>query len=494
MKQNEFERHVKAQMDELDLSPSDEVWIEVERRIRKEKKRRFIFWWPLFALLLAGGAGMYFFVNNNSDTNDTNTKRISANTPNKTEEKKKAEPGVSSKINSVKQQEVVNDKPAQLINENGGYNPVLYDKRIAFKPVVEKTNVSIEKSKSTTKQLQQEKKLLLTINSFLKSEENETRQAILPASVTKGKISVVENAVQQTSSDKNSVEIKQINEITSLVTATAAHTDSIKRSVQFVSATEKQDSAVVAVVPDNTIKLTKKNNWRWGGSILVGTSALADRFGILEKLATFDAAIINTPIANFGSSANSTTKRGATFTGSLFIQKQIKSKSVLRFAVSYDYLSWSFNVGNRVDSAFAPGSISTGAGVFTNGYYRAASGSGGSRYTNSYHLLGASAEFSLKLMQGKKLNLYWDNSISYKRLISSNMLHYNSTFSGYYQNNDLLQKDQLFFSTAFLLHTNTRFSIGPYVQYGITPVLKKEQSPRRHFSSFGIRTAFLFGK
>jgi hypothetical protein len=74
------------------------------------------------------------------------------------------------------------------------------------------------------------------------------------------------------------------------------------------------------------------------------------------------------------------------------------------------------------------------------------------------------------------------------------MLHYNSTFSGYYQNNDLLQKDQLFFSTAFLLHTNTRFSIGPYVQYGITPVLKKEQSPRRHFSSFGIRTAFLFGK
>jgi hypothetical protein len=438
---------------------------------------------------------VYFSVNNNNNTKKTISNPIATIISNKTAEKKNAEPDVSSKINSVKQQVVVNNTAAQLINENGDNNPVPYDKPIAFKPVTNKKIVNNIKPKSTTKQVHDEIKPLLTTVRPLKSEEYETKQPILPVAVTEEKTSVIENAVQQKVNNKNSVEFMQTNEITSLVTTTAAHTDSINGSVQLTSATEKQDSMVVAMVPDNTIKLKKKNNWSLGIGILTGSSALADGFGILEKSALFDAATINnSPNASIGSANSSTTKRGATFAGSLFIQKQIKSKSVLRFAFSYNYLSWSFNVGNRVDSAFAPGSISSGTGVFSNGFYRATSGSGGIRYTNNYHLLGASTAFSLKVIQGKKLNLYWDNALSYKRLIASNMLHYSSTLSGYYQNNDLLQKNQLFFATAFLLHTNSGFSIGPYVQYSITPVLKNEQSPGRHFSSFGIRTAILLGK
>ncbi|MBK5272179.1 MAG: hypothetical protein JJE22_14310, partial [Bacteroidia bacterium] len=52
MPANEFEKKVQQRMEQLNLAPSDEVWLEVERRIRKEKKRRrFIIWFFLFGAL-----------------------------------------------------------------------------------------------------------------------------------------------------------------------------------------------------------------------------------------------------------------------------------------------------------------------------------------------------------------------------------------------------------------------------------------------------------
>jgi hypothetical protein len=62
MLENKFEKQVQLKMKEFVLHPSEEVWMEVERRIREGKKRRFFFWWPLLFLLVAGGivAGILF--------------------------------------------------------------------------------------------------------------------------------------------------------------------------------------------------------------------------------------------------------------------------------------------------------------------------------------------------------------------------------------------------------------------------------------------------
>jgi hypothetical protein len=67
MPENNFERRVQQKMEEFKLPPSDLVWLEVERRIRKEKRRRFIFWWFLLAILLAGGIGTSVWLGNKNE-------------------------------------------------------------------------------------------------------------------------------------------------------------------------------------------------------------------------------------------------------------------------------------------------------------------------------------------------------------------------------------------------------------------------------------------
>ena len=70
---NEFEKQVQQKMKEFDLRPSEEVWMEVERRIRKEKKRRWFILWFLFPVLLTG-AGVTIY-----SLTTTNKKSIGSN-------------------------------------------------------------------------------------------------------------------------------------------------------------------------------------------------------------------------------------------------------------------------------------------------------------------------------------------------------------------------------------------------------------------------------
>ncbi len=61
--QNEFDDHIKKQIDGFKLSPSAQVWDLVEAQLPEKKRRRFIFWWlPLGIILIA--FGIYELVGN----------------------------------------------------------------------------------------------------------------------------------------------------------------------------------------------------------------------------------------------------------------------------------------------------------------------------------------------------------------------------------------------------------------------------------------------
>src|SRR5687768_978518 len=56
MSDHEFEKKVQQKMDDLRLRPSDAVWAEVERNLRREKRRRrALLWLPLMGILLTAG-------------------------------------------------------------------------------------------------------------------------------------------------------------------------------------------------------------------------------------------------------------------------------------------------------------------------------------------------------------------------------------------------------------------------------------------------------
>src|SRR5690349_15204419 len=63
MSDHEFEKKVQQKMDDLRLRPSDAVWAEVDRNLRRDKRRRrIVLWLPLMGILLTAG-GYFIFTN-----------------------------------------------------------------------------------------------------------------------------------------------------------------------------------------------------------------------------------------------------------------------------------------------------------------------------------------------------------------------------------------------------------------------------------------------
>src|SRR5215218_8533673 len=113
MRENEFEKRVQQKMEGFDLSPSPELWEEVERRIRKEKKRRFVFWWLLLFTGLGGGAIALLLDTNNKKTTGiaVNSKVNNTDTPVRV-----SSPGPGGSLNNTNEKAKENTTP--LLNED----------------------------------------------------------------------------------------------------------------------------------------------------------------------------------------------------------------------------------------------------------------------------------------------------------------------------------------------------------------------------------------
>ncbi|HKB44053.1 MAG TPA: hypothetical protein VKC90_06680, partial [Chitinophagaceae bacterium] len=131
MPENEFEKKVQQRMEELEFTPSGEVWKEVEYRIRKEKKkRRFFFWLPLLSLALGGGITAAIWLTNNNENHIAQTKeginKIQSNLPsvqNKPAEKKQSPQDIPEKI-------IIHEKNALIKNGESGLRKIpVYQKK-----------------------------------------------------------------------------------------------------------------------------------------------------------------------------------------------------------------------------------------------------------------------------------------------------------------------------------------------------------------------------
>src|SRR6266498_3789361 len=88
MAANEFEKRVQMTLDEFKLHPSEEVWQNVEKRIREKKRKRRIIFFIIFSFmgLALGGYGLYNFANKKNmtpETSDSKSNEIAQGTRNK---------------------------------------------------------------------------------------------------------------------------------------------------------------------------------------------------------------------------------------------------------------------------------------------------------------------------------------------------------------------------------------------------------------------------
>jgi hypothetical protein len=458
MPENEFEKKVQQRMEELKFTPSGEVWKEVEYRIRKEKKkRRFFFWLPLLFLVLGGGITAAIWLTHNNENRIAESKM----------ETNKSQPNLPSvQKRTVEKKQSSRDIPEKIIipEKNGESssqkNPVYQKKSLVYE------NSSIEKNKQSSK-----KENIASVES-IKKESGDVE-------LDKTEITDKTNQTQQFNHQRDSI-------VTTEIGAEKNNEELQKQSAGII-----KDSVVnTTIEKKHAIHLNKKSKkWQWGIMLEKGKSQIADRFKLFNNSSYADNLYASQNSASASPVYNpSSIRPSGSFALAIFVKHVISSRLDINAGLSYLYLSTKMRVGSRVDSAVSfSNSVSS---YFTaDNFYRASNSN--LSYTNRYHFLSLSAELSWKIINSRKMPVYWNNGFSYDRLLSSNALHFDRSLPGYYKDSRLLTHNHFFLSTGFSIPVFKRFTINPFAEYSLTPVLRNSDSLRTHFSNYGIRINFL---
>jgi hypothetical protein len=471
MRENEFEKQVQQKMDDFNIRPSAEVWTAVERRIRKEKKRRFIFWWPLLFVLVAGGIGTtVLLINNNNKSDETAIA--------KTEVSKKTETAPSNKIT---EEDKANDK--------------------IIKNALVQGNTTAVKNRNQTSATQDKKNLVPSINSkFITTElagvknkkaRQQAQAPVVTGSEIKNKIEQPTVSINATTADETKTEktTGTIDSLTLVNNETNSLLDSASNKKPVSIANQLTDTAA----KNNASKNKKKSKWEWEISAAAGRSSVVDALsvGLFKSAEAFDVNAFG------GQAAVSFDPAVTSFSGSwhagVQAKKDISKKLQLRLGIGYSYLSSKMTIGSRIDSGRLVNNSSS-SNLFVANYYRPSGISGSQVYYNRYHFINLSADLSWQIINGKKFKLYWKNGLAYGRLFGSTMLHADISLPGYYADNNLLQKNQLFIFTGLSAPVYQRLWLNPYLKYSITGVLKNKTSANTHFGEFGLQVSYLLRK
>lgn len=471
MRENEFEQQVQQKMGEFNLHPSEEVWREVERRIREEKKRRFIFWWPLLFLLAGGGITAVILLSDKKEkselvTADKSTEKLLSSSL----EKINVPDPANNSINNTNNDIATNKTLPIIVKESSNEKiipPFISNSTVAStdRKKVTPTNVTFKKQAD---QKENNKDIV-----------NNEKPIINPERVP----AVSENVpFKPTTSAKDSTSINDI-----AIVVKQELVDNIMPAKQPVK--QLPDSIVQEQIKKPAEK--KAKNREWGFAFSAGRSSLINGLLFSKELLYTDAAALqtNSP-ASLYSRSYETVRPAFSWSGGIY-RKQIISKNLnINLGLSYSYLSTKRNVGNRVDSLRVINN-SNSPGLSVNRFYRSANTMS---YTNQYHFINLSGDLAWRIINGKKLKLYWENGLSYSRLVGSGMLHFDLSLPGYYTDNSLLTKNHLFFATGLSVPIGKRVVLNPFASNSLTRVLKNANTMKTNYRNFGIRIRFLMNK
>ena len=143
MPENEFEKKVSSEMQELRFRPSDNVWLRVEERIKKKKKRRIF----VVIFLLAGLALLGYWQRSNlfgEQKNDIAKTALKDSTEDKQKENN------SQSTNEINNSSAIK-KDAETTKPEGTMNTTdksVNDKLTDDRPVVDKKILLFQKTRS----------------------------------------------------------------------------------------------------------------------------------------------------------------------------------------------------------------------------------------------------------------------------------------------------------------------------------------------------------
>ena len=502
MPENEFEKKVSSEMQELRFKPSENVWLRVEERIKTKKKRRVF----VIIFLLTGLALLGYWQRNNLFGGNENDIAAATEKEQVTNSRSSEETNNTSTVkpNSelIKKEEVENadDK----VDNNKIKNDKVEDGSVADNKdiSVSKTVISDPKKNKDANKVERESR---------KTEIDDETQAsvvIVPADPKKksttDEIKVTDNPVVNANDDSI---VKQDVIKQPVVKPLENITDSAK--VQPVQQQKNTPGKTDTVLKNEQVKQPAKpivkqdpseKKWKWGLHITPGISSLSDHGFPISSQNSYNRFAYQSNV-NSGSAVPparqkpSDPKPGFAFQAGAFVQRQLSSRTSLSLGLQYGYYSNVLRIGTRRDSLLNNSQLASALDEKADVVYNA--GGDTVKYTNRYHFIELPLNFQWQLNKNKAKPFVWSTGITIGQLVSTNAIMYDTAFNGiYYQNKKLLNKTQFSLSTGFSWtianSKKAQWSLGPVVNFHLNRLVDNPFDNSGYMFFAGLRTAVLF--
>jgi hypothetical protein len=503
MPENEFEKKVSSEMQELKFKPSEAVWLRVEERIRRKNKRRvFVIIFLLAGLALPGyWQWDNFFGGKKSEIVKTENTPLEKNNTVNDNENEKEQTDITN--NTQKEKTHVtngNNEEKGILNNDNSINKT--DKRSPEFDIPGKTKVDKKRTVLPVDQVKKDPK---------KNKKDPKPAQGKEVTLTESDLAILtidepQTTKKETATKKNidnnivNQDVDQINKPSTKVDSIKADTIVKKADIKKDSLVKKIDSVSKIVAVDSPIVNIPKNpsdkKWSFGIEFIPGKSSLK------EDLFSFSMNKSADLSANTGSGSGIVpagpvkSSSGFAFQFGGFFKRQFTKRSSLTVGLRWAYYTEEFRIGARMFPASQSPAFSQLLNTLgVNSVYDA----GGYNFSvvNHYHFIELPVNYIVQLNKSDAHPITLNAGLKVGQMFTSNALVYDTAAGGiYYSSRKQFNKTQFGISTSLNWKVTKKdkfyLAVGPLLDMHLNSLLDNPYDKKKYLLFVGLRTSVIF--
>jgi hypothetical protein len=179
------------------------------------------------------------------------------------------------------------------------------------------------------------------------------------------------------------------------------------------------------------------------------------------------------------------------FSAGIMARKPLSARWAVTVGLDLEYYSSRLRTGQLVNG-YTPVASSllyaaAAAPIQTYPYYATGNDN---VFTNRYYALEIPGSVQWQITHSRVMPLFWEAGFSLSYMVSSDALYYNPHSGVYFKDASVIDRTQFNLMTSLMVGLplgGVRMQVGPQVEYGVTPLLKTSVSTGQHLFYGGIR-------
>jgi hypothetical protein len=431
MQDPEFEKKVRKKMEELNFSPSESVWPQVEKQIQADRRRRKPLLWIFFlsGLFLMGGS--FFLMQHKTKSSSAVHK-----------------PDQIIESPEKKQASQVHRSSDSALSSTTG-NAVIKEEELFSQPAL----------------IRQQRKPQITSKNKKPINQSSSGQRNKRATNRQADANLIADHELLSNSNKN----PQSPPATGVLILPA---DVSKPESKAIAAPEKQKMDSVkthSMQATTTSRIANKHPWVIGLSAVSGISNLKydlPQFGYASQGLYYPVTALSNP----GISGNTSTKTGFSFAGGVWLQKNLSNNVYLSLGLNYHYYS---NIVTLTTTSSAYSALIKEES-----------------HTDQYHFIELPVGLGFRLSSNNKFPLFGEFGFALSQMLSTNAGQFDALSGNYTPDSLQFRKFQFMVYAALMVDISSRHHtifIGPMIQYAPQSLISEGGGNAEHLFFTGLR-------